>query len=321
MKTGKIILIALAALAVGAVIASLALFGVGVQNAESYTAYDTTADPAVTEIRVNIATCAVQLIRTEGEQITVRYYDNEHEYFTVGTEGGILDITRRPTPWYRCITFGDDGIAYELEIGVPAGFTGKLSLKASSGLIEVDRVSCASAGIDASSGEIRLTSLTSAGELSVNISSGGLSMQSVSAASLSVIGHSGSLDFSGLTVPGSVNITCSSGNIDGRGVTCGSFSSDVKSGGISIADITAGSVRASASSGHLEFTGLNATDTALTVSSGSIKAYLIDAVTNYRVTSNVSSGSSNISTGNYGTEKTLSVSASSGSIRVYFAGN
>ena len=94
--------------------------------------------------RQDITAGGVHFYRTDENQITILYYDNENRYFNIEERDQSLTISRRSLPWYQdagnWFQFG--GPEYDVEVGIPSSFQGSLILENDSGSTYIEDIHC-----------------------------------------------------------------------------------------------------------------------------------------------------------------------------------
>jgi len=338
----KITILSAVALVVIGLVLAAAAFAAGFTGSEQYEAFSESFPDNIKEIRTDITAGRVHFYRTDEDQITILYYDNENHYFNIEEQDQRLTISRRSLPWYQDAGnwFHFGGPEYDVEVGIPSGFQGslilenhsgstriqdiqclELKIKSSSGSIHLDNVeSKRNLEIEASSGRIELTDIRSQNSIDISNTSGGLEMDNVDCGGdLSISGRSGSQKLSQIHAQGGIVVTASSGGINGDNIVSqNDFSVSLASGGIHLSNIKADSIQANSSSGSIRITKMDAQSIGIQATSGSVYCSVIDAIDQYTVFSETTSGSNHLASGAYGGNKVLDVRSTSGSINFTF---
>ncbi len=341
----KVILITALLLLLGGILLGTATLAIaGLPFGQDYRTYRTEHDAALA-IRTDLDSATLHLRQTDGDRIVVICNDLADDRRTTVTErGGVLWIDYDARPWYAdvrsWISFGEDP-KYDVEIGIPAGYAGKLTIEGSSGgitaedvrfpsaelalssgFVKLDEVECtAEMRISASSGTIVLDEVHTAGALTVSATSGAMRLFDIDCgANLTLDGNSGTLRLENIRAEGSLTATRSSGTIAGEQITCrGELRLQTNSGVIRMDDVTAASLQAKATSGSLNFDSLTADEIRLETTSGVIDAEINGRMADYNITSGTTSGSNNLPENQNGSGgKKLIALATSGAIRVSF---
>lgn len=344
-STTKIILItALGLILAGFLLGVGTLAIAGLPFGQDYRTYRTEHDAALA-IRTDLDSATLYLRQTDGDRIVVICNDLADDRCTTVTErGGVLEIDHDARPWYAdirsWISFGEDP-EYDVEIGIPAGYAGKLTIESSSGGIEVEDVTLPSAEfalssgfvkfdevdctgtlrISASSGAIVLDEVRTAGALTVSATSGAMRLSDIDCAGdLTTDANSGALRLEMIRVKGTLTATRSSGTITGERITCqGDLRLRANSGVIRVDIADAASLEAKTTSGALSFDELTADDIHLEATSSIIRAEINGRMSDYNITSGTTSGSNNLPENQSGSGgKTLVALTTSGSINVTF---
>ncbi|MFA5562548.1 MAG: DUF4097 family beta strand repeat-containing protein [Eubacteriales bacterium] len=341
-KTLKIIVLcAVVAVVGGMVLGGVLLVSGGLDREDTFTAHRESYATSLAGITTDLAAADVRLYQSDGEAIEVLFYDSEDQFFTL-TEGEAgLHIERRRVPWYKDMwsAFYFRTRPYELEIGLPAGYTGtlvietdsgnvhleglslsSLAITASSGDIRLETVEAGALGIEVRSGNVRLTDVSAEANLSITHTSGDVRLERVSCGGdLSAVGGSGVVRIERVEAAGSVTLENSSGGMIGGEVRCGgTLSAKARSGNIRLEEVTAAAIDARCTSGNLRLRRMSADSIRLHAGSGNVNCSVTDSRARYTVLSRADSGSNDLPSGIFGTEKTLEVSTGSGNIHFEF---
>lgn len=343
--TTKIILITALGLILAGFLLSVGTVALaGLPFGQDYRTYRTEHDAALS-IKTDLDSATLYLRQTDGDKIVVICNDIEDDRCTTVTErGGVLEIDYDARPWYTdvrsWISFGKDP-KYDVEIGIPAGYVGKLIIESSSGGIEVEDVTLPAAEFAVSSGFVKFDEVDCTGRLNISASSGMIVLDEVRTAEalsvrassgvmrlsdidcggdLSLDGNSGALRLETIRVEGSLIAARTSGTITGEQITCrGNLVLQANSGVIHVDVVSAASVQAKATSGALKFDELTADDIRLETTSGVICAEINGRMSDYNITSGTTSGSNNLPENQEGSDgKTLVALTTSGVINVMF---
>ena len=244
----------------------------------------------------------VHLSVTDGDEITLSYYDNGRGYYEVSLDGGELKIKRNVVRgrWYENIRVGFGETCGRVEIGLPEKYSGELELHAGSGDIELDGVSTIEAlSVAAGSGSVSLENVSCLGDISVSTSSGELRADGLEARSFRAESSSGDVELADVSCQNEMEIKASSGDITLDGCTADEYRLRASSGDISVAD------------GDFESAELETT-------SGDITARFRGGMEDYSIRSGTTSGDNTLPERLDGGDRRLDVTTTSGDISVYF---
>lgn len=173
---------------------SLSAFEVGVNTAD-LTEISQSYPASAEKIETALAVTDLRVFRTEGTEITLRYYDDpENPYYTAEYTGGVLSFRRSAR---RMNFFGisfSSARAWTAELGIPETFSGSLSLSCSTGEIEIAGLDISGdLSLKASTGSIRMEKLTISGELSAKVSTGGIRAEDIRASACTLAATTGTV--------------------------------------------------------------------------------------------------------------------------------
>ncbi len=213
------------------------------------------------------------------DKVLVTYYDKkDKELYDIKEEKGKLSVVRNDNNDY--VFFRIDFSEKATVITLPKDYKGELDLHNSSGGFEVRDVAGSKVDVGNKSGGIELENVK--GEaVNVQNSSGGIRLTNVeSDTDVNVLNSSGSISLTAVTAGGNVNAENTSGSIK---------LDDLKAGG-----------------------NINLSNT-----SGSIRGTIVGNKSDYKIRSQVTSGSSNLDDTDTGSRE-LNARVSSGSIKIEF---
>ena len=300
-KTVKLVLIIAASVVVlGLIVGCVGvfLFG-GLKNTGDFEAFTESYSSAIGGIRVDVDTADVNVYPVSGDEIKVLYYDNENHYFDITLQDNTLVIIRRQThqTWFKN-WFNWSTNDYELEIGIPASFSGDLNIEATTGDLDISKLALSTdVSFETTTGDIRLSDITCSGSVHTSVTTGGTRLMSVN-------------------ISGDLTAVGSTGDIKGDSIFCrGSFTADHSTGGINITGLTAKTVKATASTGDIKISQMTVSDSIyIEATTGDVRCSVTDGVENYTISSNARTGDNNLQThAAYGT-KSLEVYTTTGDI-------
>lgn len=302
VRTGLIILICFVA---AVIIALLAMLVVGISRGgtdmDFFSSGGTLANrqvfPVDTVAALNISyrSDSVNIIPISGDEIILEEYlsdANESMLATITQNGGTLSISGGKRPIRFFLWFAREYI----NIYVPSGWLGDLSVESSSGSVKAeDNFTLNSLSLQSSSGSVRLGNVNSKGNVELHSSSGSL--------------HCGNI-----TAEGSVSVSSSSGSVHAGIVSGAEISLKSSSGSVKAEKLQADSVYVKSGSGSVTLEELVGTFT-LENSSGSIR---INGGSGHG-TAESTSGSVKIVLG--GVDGDLKLKSTSGSVRLEIPAN
>lgn len=324
IKVIKLLVVIAAALVVlGIVLGCAAAFLSGGTD-NNYEEHSFTSDSNVAHVYVDIHSDNIFVGQGDTDKVTVSYSDTPSKPYTVEQLGEDLYIRRRKLPWYLDLGnwFPFGAREHDCTIMLPRDFSGTLSLESSAGSIKLSGFNCSTLSAVSSSGSIRVDNINCVNKITAEASSGSIKLANIVCGDLNVQASSGSIGLDNIDCGGSIIADCSSGSIKGGNIEADDvFSGATTSGSVRIDGVTAQRIRSGSSSGSVNIYGIDAQIIDLSSHSGSVRGSVIDGIENYKIYSDTGSGGSNLSSGDHGGDKTLTVLTSSGSIHFDFDEN
>ena len=325
-RTIKLILIiAAGVLVLGLAIVCLAVFFMdGLRSTGDRTAHTQSFPADLSAIYTDLSSASIRVHRTDGDEIVVSWYDTENHRIRAEATGGRLEICMdvQNRPWYAGIgLWGFDVSNHQVEIGIPADFTGALELNGSSGNMTLEDLDLRRGlALSLTSGDVTLWEVNCAEDLRLSFTSGDVTLREVSCAGdLGLSFSSGGVQLTDVSAAGRLSIDGTSGGITGQDVDCGDFWADGTSGRLKVSRLQADTVYARLTSGNLSLEDMDAAHSiCLETTSGRIRCSVPDAISAYSIRSGTTSGSCDLpSQADYGA-KQLEVHATSGDIKFQF---
>lgn len=177
---------------------------------------------------------------------------------------------------------------------------------------------------DCLSGKITMTDVTASKQMNVSLSSGSTTLTNISVGEaagktgvLTVKNLSGAIRINNSIIHGTMTINNSSGSTTLNEVKTESLSITSQSGTVTLTNIKCVTAKGKNSSGDFRLTRLDAEEIDLYCASGGIKGSIVGQLSDYRISTQVSSGSSNLNSTTSG-DRSMILKVSSGTIRIDF---
>lgn len=287
----------------------------------------TTPASAITRIQTDISSDQIYFEPGEGDQIEITYQDRIGDpRYQITENNGTLQIYQKPVFHLFYIPdlsrLWDQQEKVSMTVKIPEAYAGSYDLNASSGTISLEELEIKEMlEVYATSGTIKLDELTCEKDAGIEITSGNITAENISVQNnLTCSFTSGQSNIKDVTVGGDWNVLVSSGSIDITAAAIdGAFECEFTSGKIIGRDIKASEVHTTLTSGTVTLDALTLEKgMEASVTSGSIRVSLADAENNYRITSDVTSGHSNLPE-NFGNgDKYIDVEVTSGNVDFSF---
>ena len=333
----KLFIISIIFILIGALIAFIALIGVGFKFSrfEKMKSESFSLTEEINSIEIVTDNTDIDVIIKEGaeDNASISAYYNEKYTLTHSVTDGKLTVAAVDNGNFllNMIDFGNDGTltltlpkkTYEsLTVNVSTGdvtvqgltLSGDLSIDSSTADLKLASVKAASISLKASTGEIDVNRASSLGAFTVKISTGEVSLEGISASSLKIESSTADIDVERATLGAIESIKTSSGEVDLSEVyTSGSASLSASSKSISIEDsLFMGKLTVSTSSADLKVENSDAYELEITTSSGHVRMTLLTAK---NFVTETSSGKVDV-IGTIYTSPLCKIKTSSGNIRV-----
>lgn len=281
---------------------NLSAFDIGF-DASALTEVNQSYPGAVHMIETDLAVTDLQVFRTQGDEITLCYYDDaENPYYLAECTDGALSF-RRSGRRMNLIGISFSGNLFRpAKIGIPENFSGSLTLSCSTGKIEVRGLDLTGdLQIKASTGTIYLEQLSVSGEASVKVSTGAVRAKEVRAARAAFRASTGEIRLEAVECAQKLEASATTGELHIKDASADEINLSTTTGEITAAQITVG----------------RRIETAATT--GDIHCGLKNKSAEFTIQSQTSTGESNLPK-NFGTgEKTLYAKTSTGDIEFTFA--
>lgn len=290
----------------------------------------TTPVSGIDSIETVLTSDQVQVELGDSDDIEIIYYDNITEPdYQISEHNGTLQISRS---WKNSgfslfhvpdiNSWWDEEIDRKITIRVPESYAGKYDLELSSGSISLKDLEIQEElYINGTSGKVDLGNLTCGKNVRVSMSSGSIDMDNVEAdGDMKIDITSGACRLQELMVSGNLEVWQSSGSTYMYNVVVnGTLKTRLTSGKCTAQDTTAGDVYVDTTSGSIQLDRVTLTEGIyVSATSGSITVSLTDEMGNYKITSDVTSGSCNLPN-NFGNgDKYINVDVTSGIVKFSF---
>ena len=254
-------------------------------------------------IETDLAVTDLQVFRTQGDEITLCYYDDaENPYYLAECTDGTLSF-RRSDRKMNLIGISFSGNLFRpAKIGIPESFSGSLSLSCSTGEIEIFGLDLTGdLRIKASTGSILLEQLTISGEAIVKVSTGAVRAKDVRTERAAFRASTGEIRLEAVECAQKLEASATTGELHIKDACADEIYLKTTTGEITAAQITVGR--------RIE----------TTATTGDIHCSLKNKSAEFTIQSQTSTGESNLPK-NFGTgEKTLYAKTSTGDIAFTFA--
>lgn len=294
-------------------------------NLSSATTYED-AYP-ISEIKSITADCDslnIKAYDVDGDELTLSWIETKDIHFKTVNNNGELSITyHNELRWVdHLIPRIVDESLYTLVIGVPADYSGSLSLMSISGEVIVENISAgADIHLSAGSGSLELNNIDSGSDITLSISSGRLKASNMSSeGSIAIRAGSGKIEANQIALNGDFSAKGGSGWIEISALR-GASTADLltTSGRMTFSEIAVDALTAKTGSGKMRFDNIVAKKSiSLRAGSGDIDGSIKDSAGKFTINTSTFSGKNNLPDNISIGEKTLTVETGSGDIDIIF---
>ena len=220
-------------------------------------------------------TTDIVFVPCESPTTSVSCYEQKNNMHSVSVKDGTLEIEIVDTrKWYEYIgiNFGTPKIT----VFIPEGEYGKLSVKASTGDVEIPEVfKFRSVDISVSTGDVKNYASALEG-VKIKTTTGNICIENVSAGSLDFIVSTGKVTVSGVTCEGDIIVGVSTGKTYLSNIQCKNFTSSGSTGDISLNNVIATEkLSIKRSTGDIKFDSSDAAEIYIETDTGDVTGSLL----------------------------------------------
>ena len=259
---------------------------------------------SVNAISIDVEVDGLTVIETNDDKIVFEYYSNKRHQYEVEQEGSTLEIDADFNYGFFSDFSIEDHNTKNTKLYLPKSYNRDFEY-------------------DGSTGAIYFETTHSLNKVDIEISTGLASIKNLTCVDLDVYQSTGSVEILNVTT-NSAFIKASTGSIRVENSRFNELIIDQGTGPTKIKNITGltaeiNKVIIEASTGEVEFDNINALNISIHVSTGDVEGRFNDSMSNYTITSKVSTGDNNLPQSFGNGPKKLDVKTSTGDIEVYFA--
>lgn len=244
-------------------------------SASEYETNEYKITEGVRNISVKTNTANVEILPSDGENVTVICYEEPRVKHNVKCEEGTLYIEVEDTrKWYEHIgvNFG----TAKITVSIPAGEYGSLSVKNSTGHVDVSKDFTFS-GIEISLSTGKVTNRASSkGLVSIKTSAGSVTAENFSATAIDITVTTGMITVRSVNCAGDITLNATTGKVSADGVGCKNFRSKADTGRLSLSSVTASEdMRIERSTGDVKLERCDAGDIYIITDTGDVSGTLL----------------------------------------------
>ena len=273
---------------------------------------------SISSINMDMTTVDLVITKSENDMIRLVYYTNDDLVkYTLDTTSDSVTLTQR-SKW---IMFGFLSMRNRkgAALYVPAGFTGTINAKTTTGDMMLENVSSAIAlNISATTGDITIHGAKSDYAL-LSVKTGDMRITDCEfKGDMTTTGTTGSVAIKNVDTV-QMNVKRTTGGIIIENVNAAKLEASVSTGGITANYVTADEVKLHATTGDVKLDRLDAKDIDISVSTGDVSGTIAGAEEDYTYETHTSTGRNNLPESFGHGERKLKIKASTGDIKIEFA--
>lgn len=226
-------------------------------------------------ISVITDTADIVFVPSEGSIVSVSCYEQEGNMHSVSVKDGALEIKNIDTrKWYEYIGFNFD--TPKITVYIPEGEYGKLSVKASTGDVEIPEVfKFKSVDISVSTGDVK-NYASALEDVKIKTTTGNICMEDASIGLLDLTVSTGKVTVSGVTCEGDIAVGVSTGKTYLSNIRCKNFTSSGSTGDISLNNVIATEkLSINRSTGDVKFNSSDAAEIYIETDTGDVTGSLL----------------------------------------------
>lgn len=242
----------------------------------------------------------IEIISTDAPNISVKFYANDKEIYTIDETNGFTMTKEWNYEWYEYMLFFGEIKIKAMVISVPLNYTGDINVHTTNGKITVRDLTVNTIDISTYNGVIDMENIVADDDVSVSTSNGMVEMTNV-------------------VTEGNIDIDTSNGMT--YIIDCEASGIDVESnnGIISANNLVSSDLIIKTSNGKIILTDIKFSSSAvLKTSNGSISGTIAGDIIDFNITSKTSNGNNNLPSNQGGGSIDLSVNTSNGKIDIEF---
>ena len=299
-------------------------FSVG-ETAEEKTYDASSAAEGLERVVLDVRDQPVEVAISADNRVHIRYWEDEHDTYTITEEGGSLSLVHTNKPeYFSWLTegffsnFADIGRKVVLEL--PAAYAGALQIKTTNGSVRIEGFrALAECSLKTTNGSIRAADLGVAA-FTAETTNASLTVSGLDADSARMRSTNGSLLAENVRLSGSLDADTSNASLTVRDTACGELDANTTNGGLRLEAVTTtGRAQAGTTNSGIKLEALSSPDIRLSSTNGSIRGTVVGDIRDYAISSHTTNGDNNLpDTAAYDLPNKLSASTTNSSIDIRF---
>lgn len=292
----------------------------------------------LTKLEIDFDESNIAIVSSNDDFATIKGFRDERAELIITTEGDTLKISLQlDIKWYIYIGFFNFSNERLITISLPKNIFEVFNIVNMSGDIDISGFNLKTLKIDDKSGRVSAVNI-SAATIDINCTSGKITLQNILSDKMDLHCTSGNTNVTSTKITGNLNAqslsgkvyiydtiiggtltaSCTSGRVEVESAEiAGEVNLRNTSGKTYITNVKCSKLTAKSTSGGVRLSKLDAEDINIECNSGSVTGTIIGQVSDYRISSSVNSGGSNLPSTTTGT-RSLIVKVTSGSISISF---
>ncbi len=223
---------------------------------------------------IKVITDTADIVFIPSENTKVVCYEETKQKHLITVKDNTLVIEAESKKWYEHIgiNFGSP----KIEVYIPAGEYGALTVKASTGNTEIPKeYNFESIDISKSTGGVKCLACAS-GDIEIKTSTGNINVENITAGSLNLIASTGKVTVSNVECVGDLSVKVSTGKATLESVKCNDVISTGSTGDIKLENVIADeNIDIKRSTGDIKFDGCDAGELIIKTDTGDVKGTLL----------------------------------------------
>lgn len=273
-------IVAISCLIVGIILCSTALvlggFDMAIFSTTKYTEGTENLSADFSNIHIETKECNIRLVATEETVCRAEYRHNIKTplQFTVA-DGALTVKIDDQRKWYDYITFFNFGNS-ELTLYLPARDYSAVQLTTSTGSIDIPAgFTFTDVTAHATTGNITVDSVTTAGKLTAEVSTGYVKLTGISASTLCAKASTGRINLQDITLTGQMDIAATTGDVKVLRATAQTMTAKATTGDIVLQDVVlTGHMTLKTSTGHVRIATCDAETLDIETDTGDVRGTL-----------------------------------------------
>lgn len=269
-------------------------------NGEKVQQIEKAYDDEGQNLKFNLSSADLNVKSSNDGKIHISYRDTDAAHFDLRDSGGTIVLSQQDeSKSFFSLGFIKNYQA-TVDVLIPDGHDGSLS-------------------VDSASGKISVSGVSLSRKLTFDTASGEITLSDIGAAGISATSASGKVSLKSLRKRAPVNLESGSGEVYAENISSGNLKISNVSGRVELANVTSDNATVNTTSGNLSLSGDDFGSLSFASVSGGAEGTLNGSPADYSISADSLSGRCSIPSGSSGSKKTLDFKTTSGNISIRFS--